>query len=194
VSPETTSGYGSSEGFPVIGTREYREALRAGLRHDAAVVAAQDPRYLAYVQFVDPMSWQVAANHLDMPIEEVARRLVDAGYPRQQVIAAMNSLDRRDEDPNEIKDGNDRNPVQRSYGYYGREHRATESSERPERAHDVEAARWSREKGLPKHRADRRSQTYEGRRERLIRAKADELNVTYAEAERMTPRRLGRQA
>lgn len=59
----TTRAYEAPE--PVVGVEQtnasgYQRALRLGMRHDAAVLAAEHPEYLAYYKFVHPMDFRVA--------------------------------------------------------------------------------------------------------------------------------------
>lgn len=52
----------------------YQRALRLGLRHDAAVLAAAHPEYLPYSRIVHPMDFQAAFSSKS-PVNEVLTRL-----------------------------------------------------------------------------------------------------------------------
>lgn len=52
----------------------YQRALRLGMKHDAAVLAAAHPAYLDYYRIVHPMDFRVAFSSKD-PVNDVLTRL-----------------------------------------------------------------------------------------------------------------------
>jgi hypothetical protein len=65
----------------------YREALRAGVKHVAALVVAQDPLYWGFVHVVAPEHYQAAANQKDLSVPRIIERLVRAqGYKLDDIF------------------------------------------------------------------------------------------------------------
>lgn len=63
---------------PYVGVEQtnaqgYQRALRLGMRHDAAVLAAEHPEYLNYYRIVHPMDWRVAFSSKDSTNAVLAR-------------------------------------------------------------------------------------------------------------------------
>jgi hypothetical protein len=66
---------------------------------------------------------------------------------------------------------------------------AEERAERLADPREQAATRWSAKHSVPKHKPTRRSQTYEGRRERHVRRYADQHNMTIAAARQRVKKR-----
>ena len=209
-------------------TPEYRNALRRGLRPDAALVAAQAPIYLSagYYRTVSPVAFMAARQRETDSMAVINARLRRGGFlgALPQPIDNMSSpeevvpqgapfshpLDppvpkpvRRATDPwSDSDDSELSTSFERQAPRPDSLDRSTSPSGVGARRKDPEAlrdasehaaTRWSAAHQLPKHNRQRPSQTYQGRRERYLRAKAARLGVSINSVRQTTAKRGPRQ-
>lgn len=131
----------------------------------------------------------------DEPVALINQRLMQAGHPPDQ-LPKPSEFELGPEQYPDWRDALQQVPYNWSPPADDPDHENMPSSG-PAPVTAVEASegaagRFSRTHGLPRHKAQRRSQTYEGRRERYLRTKAERLGLTYTAAELLTRRKHGR--
>jgi hypothetical protein len=125
------------------------------------------------------------ADAMGVDVDDPAMREVQFGLPTGAIeLVSGHSVELRAMRPAPPRSGTP--PVDREASRVAGEERLSNPSEKA-------ATLWAAEHDLPKHNKKRPSQTYEGRRKRYLRQKADRLGTTIKSVEQTTRRNGPRQ-